>query len=1009
MSEPPPISELYLAFRQAKAGLYYERRGVGLCALAKFEHELPQRLESLQKRLGTNGGWFDELSVGDVWVVPKRLRADFSPEDRVIRVGVGSTAKEVGLDIQLRCTPSAELAIAEVLFLWRFGPLLDRVLLPEVLGYRLAVKRGVLRRTSRWLFNYWPKSYDEFKTAPLETARRHLSRPSGSVLVLSADLASYYDTVDARFLLDDAFVARLFPTQVTGDGPTEGEYREAVASLLRAYGRFHAVAEAKTGLPWKLGIPIGPLTSRLVANLALASLDEAIAANSEILTYRRYVDDMVIVAKADPKVAVTLDEAVMRLVPCAKKTDDGYRLDCDDLGRSGSEFSLQRRKVKIHHLAGIQGLTFVEAVADDFRRLVSERRSFLDPSVLLDDTTAHLVRAGKAHGSPLRVLRDADRARLERFALSTTLRSMERVSSMVDPEEAKTQVRLTLDRVVRILDGQDNWVENLDLVFRLLGLAVAAHDWESCRDLLGRMDRMWGTTEALRTSVGQLFHRGRPADRSSAWTWLRNYLHERRLESVLGALPTHVAGPVLATWLTDGLLLRTRRIGPSALRGRARLLAASDLRARDREDDASARESQGSKASNWMTEQLSSDTDLLERLRTIAKFTDADRQVGGVWGVAPARLFLSTRPPSYFDIARRWLVDVESDGFERTVFEDLIDVVNAIRGTEYADPVGSVIDARTVAIPPLPFVAGPRSKRVLDPRLILGNLVTHEDPDWVGAATRVVGSTEGRPVRSRRRLRGLAMVLRKADAASRRPSRGGGTPPPTLLVLPELSIPRSWFRTVARYVVQLNRHGLVAGLEYEHLPHAPIVENQAHAVLPGPYGSAASWAWTKGSPAREEGDALAGMKVRVGFAVPPPRKSRPARIVVRSQFGDFSVLICSELIEAPRIADLLGRVELLLAPSWNPDTSSYDHLIRSVGFQLNAIVAVANNGHYSDCRAWAPRTVRWQRDLCRLIERDVDDIVTVDIPLRNLKTFRAQATKPGGTPVDWRPLPPEWP
>lgn len=104
-----------------------------------------------------------------------------------------------------------------------------------------------------------------------------------------------------------------------------------------------------------------------------------------------------------------------------------------------------------------------------------------------------------------------------------------------------------------------------------------------------------------------------------------------------------------------------------------------------------------------------------------------------------------------------------------------------------------------------------------------------------------------------------------------------------------------------------------------------------------------------------------------------------------------------------------------LAPSWNPDTASYDHIIQTVGLQLHAIVAIANNGHYSDCRAWALRRVRWSRDLCRLIERDVDAVVTVELPLRSLREFRAthgapagQAMEPRNEELGWRPLPPDW-
>ena len=130
-------------------------------------------------------------------------------------------------------------------------------------------------------------------------------------------------------------------------------------------------------------------------------------------------------------------------------------------------------------------------------------------------------------------------------------------------------------------------------------------------------------------------------------------------------------------------------------------------------------------------------------------------------------------------------------------------------------------------------------------------------------------------------------------------------------------------------------------------------------------------------------------------------------MVVISPYGNVSVLICSELIEARRIADLLRRVEVVVVPSWNQDTASYDHLIKSVGLQLFAIVGVANNGIYSDCRAWAPRMVRWQRDLCRLIERGINGVITVRMPLRSLREWR----ETGGVADDndgWRALPPDW-
>lgn len=394
-----------------------------------------------------------------------------------------------------------------------------------------------------------------------------------------------------------------------------------------------------------------------------------------------------------------------------------------------------------------------------------------------------------------------------------------------------------------------------------------------------------------------------------------------------------------------------------------------------------------------------------------------------------ARLFLCTRPPSYFDVARRWLSRVEETGFNDNIFERLLGIVNAVRGTEYSDPIGRVLDRSTVSIDSFwaeESVGGALSR--VDPRIILGNLVV-DDAEWTGAATRVDGAPFGEPVLTKKRLEGLTVVLEKAI----RVARGKA---PAVLVLPELSVPRRWFRTVANHVVKGSRLGLVLGLEYWHSATKPYVANQVYAVLPGPCMSVATWPWTKRLPAHEEGKLLASLPVAVSFRpVPEDPKKQLARTVVRSAWGDLSVLICSELIEARRVADLLGRVNVVLCPAWNTDTASYDHLVQSAGFELHSIIAIANNGRYSDCRAWAPRTQRWERDLCRLIERDVNDVVHVDVPLASLVAFHqgseqakdkygrlqkaldrrdlkaARAALKNLTdelPGAWRPLPPDW-
>ena len=302
--------------------------------------------------------------------------------------------------------------------------------------------------------------------------------------------------------------------------------------------------------------------------------------------------------------------------PLRDDSDDILRLDVDALGRVGSEFQLQNAKIRVHQLAGVPGMDFVDAVSSDFQRAVSERRAFVDSATLLGDGVTHLVRAGEAEGSPLRVLRDADRARLERYALSTSLHSLERVSSLVDHEQARDLVRRSLERVGRVLDAEDNWVDDLDVSLRLLKLAISTGDWKSATELNERMDRIWGSTDSLRSAVAGLYYRGREIDarKSPPWTWLRNYLHGRRIEAVASSLPIGMDATQIESRLPGGILEKTARVGATALRHRAERLALSDLRSRDREEDSQAVGETPQVDHEWMRNELKDDEDLQGRL-----------------------------------------------------------------------------------------------------------------------------------------------------------------------------------------------------------------------------------------------------------------------------------------------------------------------------------------------------------------------------------------------------------
>lgn len=394
-STNPTIADLYLAFRQAKTALYFEKRGVGLLKLADYEQHLPENLRALTGKVA-NGKWFDNVEIGETWVVPKRLRPTDEEDDGVVRIGASKqTTSGRPIDVQLRLSPHPDFATVEVLYLWRYCGLLDAMLSKsEVLGYRLDLRKQQVVPHRRWLFEYWPRKYQAFRNAPLEAANKALVQGK-QTLVISADLASFYDTVDPSFMLGDVLLTELAKHCSSRD--EVDEYTRATASLLRAYDRFRRAASSRVALAITVGVPIGALTSRVVANLSLDPVDRHVAAQPGVLCYRRYVDDLAIVAHA-PEKDQGVAETMRRFLPLLPGDDEVLKLDANKLGRAGSEFRLQKNKVRVHHLAGVPGTDFVEAVAADFAKAVSEGRAFVDSSSLVGDGVTHLIRAGEAQG-----------------------------------------------------------------------------------------------------------------------------------------------------------------------------------------------------------------------------------------------------------------------------------------------------------------------------------------------------------------------------------------------------------------------------------------------------------------------------------------------------------------------------------------------------------------------------------------------------------------------------------
>jgi predicted amidohydrolase len=254
----------------------------------------------------------------------------------------------------------------------------------------------------------------------------------------------------------------------------------------------------------------------------------------------------------------------------------------------------------------------------------------------------------------------------------------------------------------------------------------------------------------------------------------------------------------------------------------------------------------------------------------------------------------------------------------------------------------------------------------------------------------------GKPLLSLERYRRIAHLLDAIIAAK---------PHPNYVVLPELSLPRAWARTM---VGRLVGYGIsvITGLEYREdstIPHG--LHNEALVALrttyPG-YETSLFLIQPKWQAAWHEQQKLADDHSK--FLV-PPNDAAFDRPVYRHHGFCFGILICSELTDIQNRSHFQGKIDALFVPEWNQDIESFTALIESAALDVHAYIVQANNRRFGDSRMRAPMKEHFKRDLVRVKGGLNDYFVIGEIDYIELREFQSHDIPPAGKDVEFKPFP----
>ena len=305
------LADLESAYKKLKSLIYYDKSDLAIrMRLAKFEVSnldgaFVEILDVVNSPKPSIHESFELWLAGiHARVVPKSVHKD-SPGKHVedidgIFISNFSSHKKLSVGkVNYFFDGPIELQIISTLWIIHEGKYLDGALTRDCYGSRLEQDSVLKDGATHRLFLRYHDLYKQWRDRGIKKARQMLVDEKVSVCILGLDIQEYYYHIDfdyqdaADFILEKAR---------SGGGKVKKSLLRCLLEISKTYrgeidSKLSVSHHISTGeLP--MGLPIGLISSPLLANWHLRKFDSAVIENIRPSYYGRYIDDIFIVVPA---------------------------------------------------------------------------------------------------------------------------------------------------------------------------------------------------------------------------------------------------------------------------------------------------------------------------------------------------------------------------------------------------------------------------------------------------------------------------------------------------------------------------------------------------------------------------------------------------------------------------------------------------------------------------------------------------------------------------------------
>lgn len=982
--------DLGIAYRKAKADLYYERDHPNSFALCEYESQLESNLTRLLERFQSDDlEWMTQPEfVGDWSVIPKDLddgskdkdSATWRPSDpdKSWQSHVGTLRpRRPAAQFRLVGSHSIDFHVTSALWMLKVGHIYDAVLGDEAFGSRIRRYRpqrdggvGEINLDSLGSFRPYFRPFGQWRDNGLRAMRQALEDRK-RVIAITADVHQFYHRTSPDFILDREYLATVDLTDKLG--ADELRFTEGFRNALRAWAARTPIHRSDP----TVGLPVGLPAARLVANVVLAEFDRLICRGLTPLYYGRYVDDIMLVFEdkqgfqSDREVWKYIQRHVGKALRVrAPKGKLEVRFHRSYLGNGEIVFVGEKQKVFL--LDGPGGIALVGSLERQVRTRASEWRALPDIPESPTGLSADIVSACGKDGEDVDNLRKAEALSTRRGALAIRLRDVEAFDHDLLPEQWTAQRKEFLSVARQHLLALPQLFDFASYIGRMFALAISCRDYEDAIALVGRLNSV---IETIRADCTVGLAAGKCEDLGEG-------------EDVLDRWRDHI-GRALAEALTSGLshahLNDAIHIG-EVLRQLKALLRQWHLPL----DDASTaflwsrrffvhdlarapyrlRFFHYGGTRSWRTGDIGQEEITLpgnfpfcdpQRHSCVASFMRTLSESHDVVPTVPVALLYPTRPftvPEFYFL----VPDLLGSGDKGKIAEWTL----AFRGFRPSGEMpGAGEDQGSIAISRR-FVPGPV-------HVAVSSWKTSND-SWKASAASMSDPDRTRYTRLNRLLNDVLRARNRVD----------------YLVLPELAVPQRWFFRLANKLAA-RETSLIAGIEYIHHGSAKVANQVWCSLVTDFLGfpSLVIYRQDKERPALDEEKLLWDT---AGRELAPLRKA--SKPVVRHGGFHFGVLICSELTNLEHRRRFRGRVYGLFVPEWNQDTETFSALVEASALDIHAYIIQCNDRMFGDSRIRSPAKDSWKRDIVRLRGGIEEYFVIGELDVAALRKFQSANRSP---------------